>query len=151
MGSEIEQSQPSQFFFSVVQWFRARWLIESYGRWMLRALWLVVAHDLLVHKRTVDVTGNLGVFFVLSNMARFWNCLRDYFVLSKWVRLKKRFSRSCLQVRKTDDLEMFSDFESALTCNSDFYLSAERLNARNSVSYKTLVMPTVRTFQVTSI
>ena len=33
------------------------------------------AHDLLVHKRTVDVTGNLGVFFVLSNMARFWKCV----------------------------------------------------------------------------
>ena len=59
---------------------------------------------------------------------------------------RKTFSRSCLQVRKTDDLEMFSDFESALTCNSDFYLSAERLNARNIVSYKTLVVPTLLTF-----
>ena len=59
---------------------------------------------------------------------------------------ESEFSRSLLQVRKTDDLEMFSDFESTLTCNSDFYLSAERLNARNSVSYKTLVVPTVRTF-----
>ena len=145
MGSEIKQSQPSQFF-SVVQRSLARWLVESYGWWMLRALWLVVAHDLLVQKRTVNVMVNLGVFFVLSNMARFWNYLRDYFVLRKWVRLEKRFSRSCLLVRKTDDLEMFSDFESALTCNSDFYLSAERLNARNSVSYKTLVVPTLRTF-----
>ena len=145
MGSEIKQSQPSQTF-SVVQRFLARWFVESYGWWMLRALWLVVAHDLLVQKRTVNVMGNLGVFFVLSNMAQFWNCLRDYFVLRKWVRLEKRFSRSCLLVRKTDDLEMFSDFESALTCNSDFYLSAERLNARNSVSYKTLVVPILRTF-----
>ena len=59
---------------------------------------------------------------------------------------RKKFSRSCLQVRKTDDLEMFSYFESALTCNSDFYFSAERLNARNSVSYKTLVVPILRTF-----
>ena len=41
---------------------------------------------------------------------------------------------------------MFSDFESALTCNSDFYFSAERLNARNSVSYKTLVVSILRTF-----
>ena len=41
---------------------------------------------------------------------------------------------------------MFLDFESALTCNSDFYFSAERLNARNSVSYKTLVVPILRTF-----
>ena len=145
MGSEIKQSQPSQTF-SVVQRFLARWFVKSYGWWMLRALWLVVAHDLLVQKRTVNVMGNLGVFFVLSNMAQFWNCLRDYFVLRKWVRLEKRFSRSCLLVRKTDDLEMFLDFESALTCNSDFYLSAERLNARNSVSYKTLVVPTLRTF-----
>ena len=145
MGSEIKQSQPSQTF-SVVQQFLACWFVESYGWWMLRALWLVVAHDLLVQKRTVNVMGNLGVFFVLSNMAQFWNCLRDHFVLRKWVRLEKRFSRSCLLVRKTDDLEMFSDFESALTCNSDFYLSAERLNARNSVSYKTLVVPTLRTF-----
>ena len=62
-------------FLSVVQRFLARWLVESYGRWMLRALWLVIAHDLLMHKRTVDVTGNLGVFFVLSNMARFWKCV----------------------------------------------------------------------------
>ena len=59
---------------------------------------------------------------------------------------RKKFNRSCFQVRKTDDLEMFSDFESALTCNSDFYFSAERLNARNSVSYKTLVVPILRTF-----
>ena len=59
---------------------------------------------------------------------------------------RKKFSRRCLQVRKTDDLEMFSDFESALTCNSDFYLSAERLNACNIVSYKTLVVPTLLTF-----
>ena len=59
---------------------------------------------------------------------------------------RKKVSRSCLQVRKTDDLEMFSDFESTLTRNSDFYLSAERLNARNIVSYKTLVVPTLRTF-----
>ena len=64
---------------------------------------------------------------------------------------RKNFSRSCLEVRKTDDLEMFSDFESTLTRNSDFYLSAERLNARNRVSYKTLVVSTLRTFQVTSI
>ena len=78
-------------FFSVVQRFLARWLVESYGRWMLRALWLVVAHALLVHRCTVD-------------------------------------------------------FESALTCNSHFYFSAERLNARNSVSYKTLVIATVCTF-----
>ena len=41
---------------------------------------------------------------------------------------------------------MFSDFESALTCNSDFYFSAERLNARNIVSYKTLVVSTLLTF-----
>ena len=47
---------------------------------------------------------------------------------------------------ETDDLEMFSDFESALTCNNDFYLSAERLNARNSVSNNTLVVPTMCTF-----
>ena len=59
---------------------------------------------------------------------------------------RKKFNRSCFQVRETDDLEMFSDFESAFTCNSDFYLSAERLNARNSVSYKTLVVSTLRTF-----
>ena len=59
---------------------------------------------------------------------------------------RKNFSKSCLQVRKKNDLEMFSDFESALTCNSDFYFSAERLNARNIVSYKTLVMATLSTF-----
>ena len=59
---------------------------------------------------------------------------------------RKKFNGSCLQVRKTDNLEMFSDFESALTCKSDFYFSAERLNARNSVSYKTLVVPILRTF-----
>ena len=47
---------------------------------------------------------------------------------------------------ETDDLEMFSDFESALTCNNDFYLSAERLNACNSVSNNTLVVPTLCTF-----
>ena len=41
---------------------------------------------------------------------------------------------------------MFSDFESTLTRNIDFYLSAERLNARNIVSYKTLVMATMCTF-----
>ena len=56
-----------------------------------------------------------------------------------------------MRVKKADDLEMFSDFESTLTCNSDFYLSAERLYSRNSVCYKTLVVPILRTFQVTSI
>ena len=60
--------------FSHADWSRAM-VDECYAR--------CDAHDLLVHKRTVDVTGNLGVFFVLSNMARFWKCLRDYFVLRK--------------------------------------------------------------------
>ena len=31
--------------------------------WMLRALWLVVAHDLLEHKYMDDVTGNLFSLF----------------------------------------------------------------------------------------
>ena len=77
---------------------------------------------------------------------RFGNVFARLFRIKKVSSPQKKFRRSCLQVRKTDELEMFSDFESALTCNSDFYLSAERLNARNSVSYKTLVVPTLRTF-----
>ena len=73
------------------------------------------------------------------------------FLIKKVSSPRKKFSRSCLRVKKADDLEMFSDFESTLTCNSDFYLSAERLYSRNSVCYKTLVVPILRTFQVTSI
>ena len=52
--------------FSHADWSRAM-VDECYAR--------CDAHDLLVPKRTVDITGNLGVFFVLSNMARFWKCV----------------------------------------------------------------------------
>ena len=37
--------------------------------WILRALWLVVAHDLLEYRYVDDVTGNL-LIFVLFKMAR---------------------------------------------------------------------------------
>ena len=66
---------------------------------MFRALWLVVAHELLEYRRTDDVTRNLVSLFV-QHSARLY--LRDYFRLSKWKTLEK-FSRSCLQLRKTEE------------------------------------------------
>ena len=48
---------------------------------MLRALWLVVAHDLLEDRYMDDVTGNS--VFVLFNMAAGWKFLFDYFWLKQ--------------------------------------------------------------------
>ena len=107
-------------FLSVVQRFLARWLVESYGRWMLRALWLVVAQDLLVHRRTVDVTGNLSVLFVLSNMARFWKCLRDYFGLRKWVRLEKSLTGAVCKYEKQTTWKCFQILKVPLPVTATF-------------------------------
>ena len=60
--------------------------------WMPRALWLVVAHDLLEDLYIDYVTGNLFFVFV-QHGARFWTCLWDYFGL-KQVKAWTRFSRS---------------------------------------------------------
>ena len=48
---------------------RELWSIRVYTMmWKLRALWLVVSHDLLKYRHMDDVTGNF--FLVLFNMAR---------------------------------------------------------------------------------
>ena len=69
--------------------------------WMLRALWLVVAHDLLEYRYMNDVTGNLFSLF-LFNMARgFENVCEIISDWGKW-KLRKKFSRSYLQRRKME-------------------------------------------------
>ena len=59
---------------------------------------LVVAQDLL--DTWMPWWETCFICFV-EHGARFWKCLRDYFGLSKW-RARKMFSRSCLQVGKTE-------------------------------------------------
>ena len=145
MGSAIEQSQPSQFFVSGTTISRS--LIG-------RELWSINATRAVIGRCPRSVSAQMhgwchgksecSLCFVQHGAVL--KMFARLFRIKKVSSPRKRFSRSCLQVRKTDDLEMFSDFESTLTRNSDFYLSAERLNARNSVSYKTLVVPILCTF-----
>ena len=145
MGSAIEQSQPSQFFVSGTTISRS--LIG-------RELWSMNATRAVIGRcpRSVSAQthgwchGKPECSLCFVQHGRVLKMFARLFRIKKVSSPRKKFNRSCLQVRKTDDLEMFSDFESALTCNSDFYFSAERLNARNSVSYKTLVVPILRTF-----
>ena len=145
MGSAIEQGQPSQFFVSGTTISRS--LIG-------RELWSINATRAVIGRcpRSVSAQthgwcqGKAGCSLCFVQHGPVLKMFARLFRIKKVSSPRKKFNRSCLQVRKTDDLEMFLDFESALTCNSDFYFSAERLNARNSVSYKTLVVPTLRTF-----
>ena len=65
--------------------------------WILRALWLVVDYNLSEYRRTADVIEKLLSLF--CHGAQFWKCSRDYSGLSK-LRLRKKFSRSCLRARK---------------------------------------------------
>ena len=69
--------------------------------WMLRALWLVVAHDLLEYRYMNDVTGNLFSLF-LFNMARgFENVCEIISDWGKW-KLRKNFSGKYLLRRKME-------------------------------------------------
>ena len=69
--------------------------------WMLRALWLVVAHDLLEYRYMNDVTGDLFSLF-LFNMARGFEIVCE--IISDWGKwkLRKNFSRKYLQRRKME-------------------------------------------------
>ena len=68
---------------------------------MLRALWLVVAHDLLEYRYMNDVTGNLFSLF-LFNMARgFENVCEIISDWGKW-KLRKNFSGKYLLRRKME-------------------------------------------------
>ena len=79
--------------------------------WMLRALWLVFAHDLSEDRYMNDVTGNLSLF----KMARsFKKSLWDYFELKQVKALKKNLSRTYLQRRKMEKQrhkELFTTWE----------------------------------------
>ena len=74
--------------------------------WILRALWLVVAHDLLEYRHLDDVTGNAFPFFV-ENGARFWECLRDYLVLIRIRQVKsaKNVEHELLTEKKNEKIE----------------------------------------------
>ena len=74
--------------------------------WILRALWLVVAHDLLEYRHLDDVTGNAFPFFV-ENGARFWECLRDYLVLIRIRQVKsaKNVEHELLTEKKNENAE----------------------------------------------
>ena len=145
MGSATEQSQPSQFFVSGTTISRS--LIG-------RELWSMNATRAVIGRcpRSVSAQthgwchGKPECSLCFVQHGAVLKMFARLFRIKKVSSPRKKFNGSCLQVRKTDNLEMFSDFESALTCKSDFYFSAERLNARNSVSYKTLVIATVCTF-----
>ena len=63
--------------------------------WMLRALWLVVVHELLEYRYMDDVTGNLFSLFCST-----WRTvLQDYIGLSTW-KPRKQFTKSHSQTRK---------------------------------------------------
>ena len=62
--------------------------------WVLRVLWLAVAHDLSEYRYMDDVTRNLIVCFV-QHGARFWKCLWDYFGL-KQVKSSKKSSTGAI-------------------------------------------------------
>ena len=68
---------------------------------MLRALWLVVAHDLLEDRYMDDVTGIFFLCFV-RNGAQLWKFLLDYFRIKASESLAKTFSRNYLQRRKME-------------------------------------------------
>ena len=67
---------------------------------MLRALWLVVVHDLLEYRYMDDVTGNLFSLFC-STWHGFENVCEIISDWGKW-KLRKKFSRSYLRRRKME-------------------------------------------------
>ena len=71
--------------------------------WMLRALWLVVAHDLSEYRYMDDVTRNLFPFFV-QHGARFWKCtcIWDYFGL-KQVKSSKKVQQELFTRKKNGE------------------------------------------------
>ena len=62
---------------------------------MLRALWLVVAHDLLEYRYMDDVRRNLFSF---------WKCLWDYFGKRMW-KLPKKFKRELFTKKRNEEKE----------------------------------------------
>ena len=68
--------------------------------WMLRALWLVAAHDLLEYRYMDDVMGNLFSLFC-STWHGFENVCEIISDWGKW-KLRKKFSRSYLRRRKME-------------------------------------------------
>ena len=69
--------------------------------WMLRALWLVVAHDLFEYTYMDDVTGKL-VFFVSYNMARGFEKIFEIIRIKHVNARQKEFSPTweCLTYKK---------------------------------------------------
>ena len=51
--------------------------------WIIRALWLVVAHDLSEDRYMDDVKENFFFDCFVQHGARFWKCLWDYFGLKQ--------------------------------------------------------------------
>ena len=71
--------------------------------WMVHALWLVVAYDLLEYRYVDDVTGNLFTLFcstwrVVLKMIHWW--LWDYFGLKQVKTSKKKLARAIYKEEK---------------------------------------------------
>ena len=64
-------------------------------KWMVGALWLVIAHDLLKYMHTDDVTENLFSLFCPT-----WRAVLKVFASLFWIK-QVNISKSCLKVGKT--------------------------------------------------
>ena len=81
--------------------------------WMLRALWLVVAHNLLEYMD--NVTEDLFYLFFFQHGVRFWKCLWDYFGLSKWKSRKNQELFTTKKMVKWRQKELLTTWE-CLNC-----------------------------------
>ena len=69
--------------------------------WMLRALWLVVAHDLSEYRYIDDVTRSLVCLFCSTWRAVLKMFVRLFRIKASWI-LRKKFNRSYLQETKME-------------------------------------------------
>ena len=101
--------------------------------WMLRALWLVVAHDLSEYRYMDDVPRNL-LFLFCSTGARFWKFLWDYFG-SKQVKASKKVQQE-LFTRKKNGETGLKELLTTVEC-LNYKKSSQQLASRVSSLWET--------------